>query len=263
MRICKGSKRAAETEDLNSNAKKVDGLKSKGGKSQRPEREKIHEEKKHVHTQRKNNPAAVTPDREIVITRVFDAPRELVWKARTDPEHLKNCGGPKGFTMLSCKMDLRPGGMFHYGMRTPDGHEMWGKFVFREIVPPERLVHVVSFSDPQGGVTRHPMSATWPLEVLNTMTLTETNGKTTMTLNGVPINATEEERRTFQEGRGSMQQGFKGTLDQLDAYLVSVQKERSLDALQKENLAGPPTLLRKSSPATNATPTCGSCGQGS
>jgi uncharacterized protein YndB with AHSA1/START domain len=57
------------------------------------------------------------------------------------------------------------------------------------------------------------------------MTLTETKGKTTMTLNGVPINATEEERRTFQEGRGSMQQGFKGTLDQLDAYLGSAQKE--------------------------------------
>jgi uncharacterized protein YndB with AHSA1/START domain len=57
------------------------------------------------------------------------------------------------------------------------------------------------------------------------MTLTETNGKTTMTLHGVPINATEEERKTFQEGRGSMQQGFKGTLDQLDVYLASVQKE--------------------------------------
>jgi uncharacterized protein YndB with AHSA1/START domain len=164
-------------------------------------------------------------DEPFVITRVFDAPRELVWKAWTNPEHLKNWWGPKGLTMLSCKMDLRPGGMFHYGMRTPEGHEMWGKFVYREIVPPERLVHVVSFSDPQGGVTRHPMSATWPLEVLNTMTLKEENGKTTMTLNGVAINATEEERRTFQEGRGSMQQGFKGTLDQLDAYLGSAQKE--------------------------------------
>lgn len=172
----------------------------------------------------RTSPAAVTPDREIVITRVFDAPRELVWKVWTDPNHLKHWWGPKGLTMLSTKVDLRPGGMFHYGMRTPEGHEMWGKFVFREIVPPERLVHVVSFSDPQGGITRHPMSANWPLEVLNTMTLVEQNGKTTMTLKGVPINATEEERRTFKEGHGSMQQGFKGTLDQLEEYLASIGK---------------------------------------
>jgi hypothetical protein len=63
------------------------------------------------------------------------------------------------------------------------------------------------------------MSATWPLEVLNTMVLVEKNGKTEMTLTGIPINATEEERRTFKEGFKSMQQGFKGTLDQLEAYL--------------------------------------------
>ena len=61
--------------------------------------------------------------------------------------------------------------------------------------------------------------------MLNTTTLVEENGKTAMTMHGVPINATEEERKTFQEGRGSMQQGFKGTLDQLDTYLAAVQKE--------------------------------------
>jgi uncharacterized protein YndB with AHSA1/START domain len=69
------------------------------------------------------------------------------------------------------------------------------------------------------------MSATWPLEVLNTTSLAEENGKTRMTLHGIPINATAEERKTFKEGHGSMQQGFKGTLDQLEAYLASVRKE--------------------------------------
>jgi uncharacterized protein YndB with AHSA1/START domain len=127
--------------------------------------------------------------------------------------------------MASCTVDLRPGGMFHYGMKTSDGHEMWGKFVYREIDPPKKLVFVVSFSDAQGGITRHPMSATWPLEVLNTTTLVEEDGKTRMTMHGIPINANAEERRTFKEGHGSMQQGFKGTLDQLDAYLARVQKE--------------------------------------
>jgi uncharacterized protein YndB with AHSA1/START domain len=159
-------------------------------------------------------------DETFTITRVYDAPRELVWQVWTDPKHLTQWWGPKGLTMTSCKVDLKPGGKFHYGIRTPDGPEMWGKFVYREIVPPERLVLVVSFSDAEGGITRHPMSATWPLEVLNTMTLSENNGKTTMKLEGVPINATEEERKTFKEGFSSMQQGFKGTLDQLEEYLA-------------------------------------------
>jgi uncharacterized protein YndB with AHSA1/START domain len=163
-------------------------------------------------------------DEAFIITRVFDAPRELVWQVWTDPEHLKNWWRPKGLSMISCTLDLRPGGMFHYGMKTQDGHEMWGKFVYRHIDPPKKLVLVVSFSDAQRGTTRHPMSATWPLEVLNTMTLVEENGKTNMTLHGMPINATAEERKTFKEGHSSMQQGFKGTLDQLAEYLTQAQK---------------------------------------
>jgi uncharacterized protein YndB with AHSA1/START domain len=67
------------------------------------------------------------------------------------------------------------------------------------------------------------MSPTWPLEVLNTMSLSEHEGKTTMTISGYPINATDEERQTYNAGRGSMKQGFTGTLDQLDAYLAKVQ----------------------------------------
>ena len=126
-------------------------------------------------------------DEAFVITRVFDAPRELVWQVWTDPKHLTNWWGPKGLTMTACKVDLRPGGLFHYGMKTRrTAAEMWGKFVYRQIDSPKKLVLVVSFSDAQGGTTRHPMSATWPLEVLNTMTLAEEHGKTHMTLHGVP-----------------------------------------------------------------------------
>jgi uncharacterized protein YndB with AHSA1/START domain len=160
---------------------------------------------------------------EFVIVRRFDAPRELVWKVYTEPEHLKHWWGPKGMTMSSCKVDLRPGGLFHYGMKTPDGHEMWGKFVYREIVPPEKLVFVVSFSDAQGGTTRHPMAPTWPLEMLNTITfMQEQDGITKVVFRAVPVNATAEERKTFKEGHKSMQQGFTGTLDQLTAYLASL-----------------------------------------
>ena len=164
---------------------------------------------------------AKTP-REFSISRVFDAPRDLVWKAVTESDRLMHWWGPKGFTMLVCKVDLRHGGVFQYAMRSPQGQEMWGKWVYREIVPPERLVTVVSFTDEQGRVLRHPASPTWPLEVLNTMTLSEEDGKTRMTISGYPVNATDEERKTFDTGRGSMKQGFTGTMDQLEAYLAKV-----------------------------------------
>ena len=159
-------------------------------------------------------------DRAFVITRTFDAPRTLVFQAFTESERLAQWWGPKGFAMLVSRLDLRPGGVFHYQMRSPDGHAMWGKFVYREIVAPERIVFVNSFADEAGNLVRHPASPTWPLEVLSILTLTEQAGKTTLTLTGYPINATEAERKTFEDGRSSMQQGFSGTWDQLDAYLA-------------------------------------------
>jgi uncharacterized protein YndB with AHSA1/START domain len=156
---------------------------------------------------------------DFVISREFDAPRDLVFKAWTEPERLAQWWGPKGFTMVSTKVDLRPGGTFLYGMRGPDGLEVWGKFVYREITPPKRMVFVNSFSDEEGGVTRHPLAPSWPLAMLNTLTLTERDGKTTVTLRVAAYAATDEERATFKAGRKSMEGGFGGTFDQLDAYL--------------------------------------------
>jgi uncharacterized protein YndB with AHSA1/START domain len=164
-----------------------------------------------------------TEQESFVLTRVFDAPRKLVWRVFTDPEHMKQWWGPKGFTVVHAKMDLRPGGTYLYGMRTPDGHEMWGRFVYREIVPPERMVFINSFSDAQGGLTRHPMSPNWPLELLSTFTFTEHEGKTTFTITWRPYNANEEERKAFDAGRKSMNHGWNGTLDQLTEYLAKAQ----------------------------------------
>ena len=112
--------------------------------------------------------------------------------------------------------------MFHYGLRSPNGQEMWGRFVYREIVAPERIVSVSSFSDPKGGVTRHFLSPEWPLEMQNTAAFSEAQGKTTLTISSVAINATERERKIFEDGFGSMQGGFSGTLDQLAAYLAKI-----------------------------------------
>jgi uncharacterized protein YndB with AHSA1/START domain len=157
---------------------------------------------------------------EFVITREFDAPRELVFKAWTEPERLAQWWGPKGFTMISTNVDLRPGGVFHYGMRGPDGNEVWGRFVYREITPPSRMVFIDSFSDKDGGLSRHPMAPSWPAEMLNTLTLAEHGGKTTLTLRICAYAATEEERATFKAGHASMTQGFGGTFDQFAAYLT-------------------------------------------
>jgi uncharacterized protein YndB with AHSA1/START domain len=158
--------------------------------------------------------------RELVITRVFDAPRELVWKAFTEPDRLAHWWGPPDFTMLVRTLDLRPGGVFHYAMRSPAGEVAWGRFVFREIQAPERLVFVNSFADADGNIARSPFSPAWPLEILNTLTLAEAGGKTTVTLRGGPINATEQERATFWDGLESVRRGFAGTFDQLAAYLA-------------------------------------------
>ena len=155
-----------------------------------------------------------------VISRTFDAPRELVWKAWTERKRLMHWFGPKGFTMPAAKMAFNPGGMFHYCLQSPDGSEMWGKFVYREIVAPEKIVLVNSFSDEDGGVTRHPFSPTWPLEMLSTTTLAEEQGRTTLTILWSPLNATEPERDTFDSAHESMKQGWSGTFEQLADYLA-------------------------------------------
>jgi uncharacterized protein YndB with AHSA1/START domain len=159
------------------------------------------------------------------LTRTFDAPRALVWQIYTNVEHLSKWWGPKGFTWIRGTLDLRPGGVFHYGMRAPTGQEMWGKFVYRQIKAPERIVFTNSFSDEKGGTTRAPFNPNWPLEVLNTVTFTETGGKTVIDMIGSPFNANAAEREAFESMRPSMNQGFKGTLDQLEEHLATIQKK--------------------------------------
>lgn len=156
---------------------------------------------------------------EFTITRSFAAPRDVIWKAWTDPAIFAKWWGPKGFTMFAAKVDLRPGGLYHYGMKSPDGQEMWGRFVFREIVAPERISWVTSFSDRDAGVVKHAMAPAFPLEVLNHMTFSEHAGRTTITLRGAPLNPTAEEGEFYLRMFASMEQGFGNTFDQLDALL--------------------------------------------
>ena len=164
-----------------------------------------------------------TKSADFVIIRTFAAPRDLVWQAFTDPEHMKHWWGPKGSTVLTSKMDLRAGGFYLGSMRDSGGRVMWGKFVYREIVPPTRLVWEHSFSDENGGLTRHPLAPTWPLKLLTTVTFEEPRpGQTEVTLRWSPLDATAEEQATFDAARDGMSQGWGGSFDQLAAYLATL-----------------------------------------
>lgn len=166
--------------------------------------------------------ASPEPNVDFTVVRVFDAPRELVFKTMTESEHLRHWWGPKGCKLEVAKNEVRPGGVFHYCMRFAPGIEMWGKFVYREITPPERLVYVSGFADAQGNTIPNPMSPTWPREALNTVTLTEQDGKTMLTLHSTPVAANEIERATFLAGHASMQQGFGGMYEVYEQYLASL-----------------------------------------
>jgi uncharacterized protein YndB with AHSA1/START domain len=158
---------------------------------------------------------------EFVIRRVFDAPLDRVWKAWTEPDRLAKWWGPKGSKGEIVKLDLRPGGICHYRLNLPDGTELWGKAIYREIVPNKRLVFVQSFSDEDEGITTHPLSPTWPRQILATITFSESGGKTTVTVRWVPYEATDTERKTFEEGAESMRGGWTGSFDQLEDYLAT------------------------------------------
>ena len=122
---------------------------------------------------------------EFTITRTFDAPREHVWKAWTDPETLKRWWGPKDFTTPFATIDLRPGGKHLNCMRSPEGKDYWSTGVYREVIEPERIVVTDSFADEHGNVvpaTHYGMSADLPLEMLVTVTFEEDAGKTRLTL---------------------------------------------------------------------------------
>ena len=158
--------------------------------------------------------------RELVIERIFDAPRELVWKAWTEPERTMRWWGPKGFTCPHCEIDLRVGGKFLNCMRGPAGtdfdRDFWSTGVYREIVPLERIVCTDSFADEHGNVVpakHYGMGADVPLEMLVTVTFEDLGGKTRMTLRHEGLPAGE-----MSEGA---QQGWSESFDKLAESLAT------------------------------------------
>jgi uncharacterized protein YndB with AHSA1/START domain len=144
-------------------------------------------------------------DREIQITRVFDAPRELVFEAYTNPELVPRwLLGPEGWSMPVCEIDLRPGGAWHYVWRQTDGATMEMRGVYREIVPPSRIVTTESW----GG--------DWP-ETVNTLELSEHNGKTTLKMT-ILYTTTEARDAALKTG---IEAGIGMSFARLDKYLAA------------------------------------------
>ena len=144
-------------------------------------------------------------ERTLVLSRVFDAPRALVFKAWTQPEHLARWWGPRGFTLISFKADAQVGGTFRFGMRSPENTDHWAHGSYREVVAPERLVYTFAWEHPDGK-PKH--------ETIITMTFAEQGDKTKLTL-----------KQTLFESvtsRDMHKSGWSSTFDMLGEYLATI-----------------------------------------
>ena len=152
--------------------------------------------------------AASTVDREIVITRVLDAPRELVFRAWTEPDHVVKWWGPQGFTTTTKEMDVRPGGVWRFVMHGPDGRDYKNKIVFSEVTKPERLV----YAHADDGETE-------PVSFQVTVTMDDQGGKTKLTMRMV-FPSVEERDRVVKE-YGALE-GAKQHVDRLAEHLTTM-----------------------------------------
>jgi uncharacterized protein YndB with AHSA1/START domain len=151
--------------------------------------------------------AADSIDRQLVVTRVIDAPRRLVFKAWIEPEHVARWWGPQGFTTTFCDMDIRPGGKFRVCMRSPEGTDHWKRGVYREIVAPERIVFTFAWEDAAGNPGH---------ELLTTVTFAEQGTKTKLTLH----------QAIFQtaEGCDDHRRGWTSCLERFAEYMATTHK---------------------------------------
>ncbi|HUY28966.1 MAG TPA: SRPBCC domain-containing protein [Candidatus Binataceae bacterium] len=151
-----------------------------------------------------SNAAAIPAERELVITRIFDAPRKVVYQAWADPEQMVKWLGPKGFTGKIIKMDARPGGAYRFYMRDPEGGDHWQQGVFREIVEGERIVQTYAWADADGNPTRP--------ETLLTVTFEDHGAKTKLTLHQAVFESVTA--RDMHRG------GWTSALDRLEEVLA-------------------------------------------
>lgn len=153
--------------------------------------------------------ATTSADRTFVMERVFNAPRQLVFEAFSKPEHLKQWWGPKGWTLPVCEVDFRPGGVWLYCMRGPGGEESWGKAMYQDIKPPEKITYTDDFVDSDGNVL-----GDMPQSQVTIMF--EALGDKTRVTNHAVFGSVEELETVLKMG---MTEGFTQTWDRLEAFL--------------------------------------------
>jgi uncharacterized protein YndB with AHSA1/START domain len=165
-------------------------------------------------------PALDAEAQVFVITRTFKAPRARVWDAWTKPELFAQWYGPKGCVTTIKSADVRPGGTVLAWMDTPGG-ALWGRFVYRDMTAPSRLVWVQSVSNEEGEITRAPFfGGRWPREMLTEVVFEDLGVETRVTLTWTPLNAEDDERANFVGNIPSMHGGFGGSFDQLEELLA-------------------------------------------
>ena len=155
-----------------------------------------------------DNAYSESPPLELVITRVFDAPRSLVFKAWTQPEHMARWWGPKGSTLPACELDARTGGNYRFCMRAADGSEHRAQGIFREVTEPERIVFTGAWTDADG----KPTSAV----MITTVTFEEQAGKTKLTLRQAGLESVT--------ARDSHRGGWSSSLERLAEHLASLRR---------------------------------------
>lgn len=157
--------------------------------------------------------ASHTGEQEFIVERQFAAPRTLMFEVFTRPEHLQRWWAPQPYTIPVCSIDLRPGGIWHYCMRSPEGQMHWSRSVYNEIVPPERLVYTSTFADehanPVEGIPEH----------LTIVTFTEEAGKTRVSAR-VRFASVEALKVAVEMG---MVEGMNMTWDYLIRYVQKLQ----------------------------------------
>jgi uncharacterized protein YndB with AHSA1/START domain len=141
---------------------------------------------------------------ELVITRVFDAPRDVVFQAWTEPGRVARWWGPQGFVTTYCDMDIRPGGAFRVCMRSPEGAEHWKQGIYREVVEPERLVFTFAWEDADGNPTH---------QTLVTVSFAEEGSRTKLTLHQAVFETVAR--------RDEHQRGWTSTLQRFAEYLAN------------------------------------------
>lgn len=156
-----------------------------------------------------------------VLERVFNAPRELVWKTWTDPELLPHWYGPNVETIIH-RLDVKPGGLWLVEMRMGD-RSSYQRVEYTEVTPPERLVWLHSNSDANWNIAPSPMMADWPRVLLTTVTFAEQDGKTKMRLTWAPHEASEVEVACFAAALAGMDKGWGAGMTKLEELLAELQ----------------------------------------